>query len=146
MPFRFPLASVLRYRETVEKSEETALQRIQFEIARVHGRIEELEAEISQRSESFELAMQRMVHANLMQAMLAELEILVEARMSLSLTLEVLQQQRKAQMRTYQAAHSGRQMLTEMLTQRRDAYELKQACTLQRQLDDVFAARSQASR
>lgn len=146
MPFRFPLASVLRFRETVEKSEEIALQKIQFEIARVHGRIEELEAQIAQRSESLELAMRRMVHANLMQVMLAELQVLVEARLNLSLNLEVLQQQRKAQMRAYQAAHSGRQMLTEMLKQRRDAYELKQARTLQRQLDDVFAARSQGSR
>ena len=146
MAFRFPLASVLRFRETVEKSEESALQKIQFEIARVHGRIEELDARIAQRSESLQRAMRHTLQANLMQTILEELQIDVEARQNISLTLEVLRQQREAQMRTYQAAHRGRQMLTEMLVQRRDAYELKQARTLQRQLDDVFAARSQGSR
>ena len=47
MPFRFKLATVLKIRESVEKQEERALQKILVEMARVAHQIEELTAEIA---------------------------------------------------------------------------------------------------
>ena len=47
MGFRFTLDSVLRFREGIEKREELALQKVQFEVSRVRRRIEELTEELA---------------------------------------------------------------------------------------------------
>jgi flagellar biosynthesis chaperone FliJ len=56
-------------------------------------------------------------------------------------TLQKLMQQRDAQRKVYQSAHTGRQMLTDMSTQQRAEYDQEQARAQQKRLDDVFAAR-----
>ena len=50
MGFRFTFASVLRFREGIEKSEELALQKVQFEVARVRRRIDELTEDMTRAS------------------------------------------------------------------------------------------------
>jgi len=54
MGFRFPLASVLQFRESIEKREELALQKVQFEVARVRRRIDELTEELAKASDERE--------------------------------------------------------------------------------------------
>ncbi len=145
MGFRFPLLTVLRFRESVEKREELALQTIQLEIAQVRRLVDELGEKITQKYESLEMAMQRPMQAILLQLMLNEVNDAVEERLNLLLNLEVLQQQRKVRLDSYREAHSGRQMLTDIFTQQRNAYEQKQLRTQQKFLDDIFATRSQKS-
>src|ERR1700733_15859346 len=67
MPFRFSLATVLRIRESLEKREERALQKIQLEMARVLHQIEELNAEITKSHEAREHAMQQPIPASHLQ-------------------------------------------------------------------------------
>lgn len=143
MTFQFSLSTVLRFRESVEKREELALQTTQLEIARVCRATDELAAKIAEKYSAIERAMQRSLQANLLQLMLSELNETVEERQDLLLKLEVLQQKRKVQLESYRTAHSGRRMLTDILTQQRNAYEQKQMRAQQKFLDDVFAARAQ---
>jgi flagellar export protein FliJ len=143
MGFRFPLSAVLRFRESLEKREELALQITQLEIARVGRRIDELAAKIARNQQSLESAMQSPLEAYHLQLMLSEVHATVEERANLLLTLEVLQQKREEQLNSYRIAHSGRQMLTDIFTQQRNAHEQKQLRTQQKLLDDIFAARSQ---
>jgi flagellar biosynthesis chaperone FliJ len=143
MGFRFSLSTVLRFRESVEKREELALQTVQLEIAGVQRLIEELATKIDRKYESLELAMQRPLQANLLQLLLSELNEAVEERQTLLLNLEMLQQKRKERLKAYRVAHSGRRMLTDIFTQQRNTYEQKQLRTQQKLLDDIFAARSQ---
>lgn len=145
MGFRFPLSTVLRFRESVEKREELALQSIQLEIAGVRRHVDELTSKITQKYESVELAMQRPVQANSLQLMLDEVNDAIEERLNCLLALEVLQQERKVRLNSYRDAHSGRQMLTDIFTQQQNAHEQKQSRTQQKFLDDIFAARSQKS-
>jgi flagellar biosynthesis chaperone FliJ len=142
MGFRFSLSTVLRFRESVEKREELALQTLQLEIAGGWRAIEELAAKIEQKCESLELAMQRPLPASFLQLMLGELNEDVAQRQTLLLRIEILQQKRKVQLKSYRTAHSGRQMLTDIFTQQRNAYEQKQLRTQQRLIDDIFAVRS----
>jgi hypothetical protein len=142
MGFRFSLSTVLRFRESVEKREELALQTVQLEIARVRRSEEELVATIAQKCASLELALQRPLQANLLQLMLFELNKVAEERQMLLRSLEILQQKRKEQLESYRIAHSGRQTLTDIFTQQRNAYEQKQLRTQQKLIDDIFAARS----
>lgn len=143
MAFRFSLATVLRFRESLEKREELALQTTRFEVARVQRLIEESTARIAQKCGSLESAMRRTLQANLLQLMLSELNEAVEERQALLRNLDVLQKKQIEQLRSYRIAHNGRQMLTDMFTQQRNAYEQKQMRAEQKLLDDIFAARSQ---
>ena len=86
--------------------------------------------------------MQSPLQASLLQLMLSELNEVVEQRQTLLLRLEMLQQKRKEQLKSYRIAHSGRQMLTDIFNQQRNAYEQKQLRTQQKLIDDIFAARS----
>jgi flagellar FliJ protein len=143
MAFRFSLATVLRFRESLEKREELALQTTRFEVARVQRLIEESTARIAQKCGSLESAMRRTLQANLLQLTLSELNEAVEERQALLRNLDVLQKKQIEQLRSYRISHNGRQMLTDMFTQQRNAYEQKQMRAEQKLLDDIFAARSQ---
>ena len=54
-----------------------------------------------------------------------------------------LQLQRDTQMKVYRNAHSGRQMLTDLLAQLKSAYEQDQVRIQQKRLDDIIASRWQ---
>ena len=143
MPFRFPLVSVLRVRESIEKREEVALQRVQLEVARVRRRIDELTAEIAASCQAREKALQQRMQANHLRTMQMEINAAVEAKQILSNTLLTLLHQRDAQMKLYRTAHSGRQMLTDLLAQKKSAYEHEQMRVQQNRLDDIVATRWQ---
>jgi flagellar FliJ protein len=143
MGFRFSLATVLRFRESLEKREELAVQATQLEAARVRRLAQEMAAKIARKHEVLESTMQGMLKASVLQLMLSELNEAVEERKVLLLNLEILQRKHKEQLKSYRVAHNRRQMLTDMLTQQRTAYEQKQLRADQKLLDDIFSARSQ---
>ena len=141
MAFEFPLATVLRIRESVEKREERALQRIQGEISRVLYQIEELSAEIAKAHDAREQAMQRPIAAGHLHTLLGAAHVFVEQRKTLLYHLQTLEQDRDKQMEVYRSAHRDREMLTEMFSQQQDIYAQQQGRTEQKSLDDIFMAR-----
>jgi flagellar export protein FliJ len=143
MAFRFPLASVLRVREGIEKREEVALQRAQLEVARVQRRIDELTDQLAAASKSREKALEETIQASRLQNIQAEINAALEAKQTLFSTLQTLRRQRDAQMKLYKIAHSGRQMVSDLLTQQKNAYEHEQLRIQQKRLDDIVASRWQ---
>lgn len=143
MAFRFPLASVLRVRESIERSEELALQKVELEVARTQRHLEELNAILERCVEARDLALQQPTPAYRVRELQEEMNLVVEAKQAAEETLRRLREQRGAQLKRYQAAHNGRRMLTEMRAQQKDAYELEQVRAQQKRLDDIFAARRQ---
>lgn len=141
LAFRFSLASVLKLRESLETKEEIALQRIQFEVARVRRRIDELTDELAEAGAKRDSVLQRPVHAFRLHELEAEIIAAKEARDALIESLAALKSQRDAQMKLYQAAHTNRQMLSDMLEQQKSLWEQEQMRTQQKQLDDIFASR-----
>ncbi|MGB6742740.1 MAG: hypothetical protein WBE38_03710, partial [Terracidiphilus sp.] len=93
MAFRFALATVLRFRESVEKREELALQKILLEMARVRREIERLTAEIAAAQEARNQAMQNPLPASHIQGMLNEMDAATERRKTLRESLESLERQ-----------------------------------------------------
>lgn len=143
MPFRFPLASVLRVRESIEKREEVALQAAQLEVARVRRRIDELTDEMRSAWEKRERALKQSTQANRLQAMQVEINAAMEAKKVLVETLQTLRRRRDEQMKIYKNAHTGRQMLTDLMDQKKSAYEQEQVRAEQKTLDLIIAARWQ---
>ncbi len=141
MSFKFPLATVLRIRESLEEREERALQKIQIEIVRVVQRLEELGAAMDRAHQAREQAMQQSIPAGQLHTLLWEAQAIADQTKILLHALGALEQQREAQMQIYQAAHRDREMLTEMFNRQQDAYERESVRTEQKQLDDIFIAR-----
>src|SRR5579872_5498042 len=104
MAFRFTLASVLGFRESVERREELALTKIQLEMARVQHAIEEVAAELVAAQRQREESMRQPMRAAELQSMLRAADVAAERKAKLLESLAVLEQQRGEQMRAYQAA------------------------------------------
>jgi flagellar export protein FliJ len=145
MAFQFSLATVLRVRESVEKREERALQKIQFEIVRVLGVLEELSAAIAHAHEAREQALQRSIPAGHLHSFQWEAQAALEKQKALHHQLRNLEQERDQQINVYRAALRDREMLTDMLDKQRDAYDQEQARAQQKNIDDIFTARRHRS-
>lgn len=142
MAFRFSLATVLGFRESIERREELALQKITLEIARTRLRIEELTAEITLAQESLDKAMRDPMTAFQLQIFMLGVDAVVARKKSLVDSLVPLEKQRELQLNAYQAAHRSRQILSEMADRQRAAYDLDRARAQQKFLDDLFASRA----
>lgn len=142
MAFRFSLATVLRYRDSMEKREELALQKILVEIARTRLQVEQLTRQIARAQAAIEKTLEQPVSAAHLQIMVSEVEVLVAQRKTLTGSLAALDRQRALQMQAYQAAHRDRRMLSEMADRQRDAYEQGRVRREQKFVDDIFGARA----
>jgi len=145
MAFRFPLATVLRFRESVEKREELTLKKLLLEMASVRRQIEETAHSIAAAQKARNETMRQALPALHLQEMMHDEAVAADRKKALLATLEALDQRRIAQTNQYQAAHRDRQMLSEMAARQRDIYEQVRARAEQRVLDDIFAARAQRS-
>jgi flagellar export protein FliJ len=145
MAFRFSLATVLRFRESVERREELALKKIILEIAWTRIEIERVSGEVALAQEAINKALQKPISAYHLQGLLSAANAIVDRKKALIESLAPLERKRDVQMKAYQSAHRDRQMLSDMAKRQRDAYEHEQARAQQKFLDDIFAARAQRS-
>jgi len=143
--FRFTLEQVLRVRLSLERREELALQRTELEVARVRRRIEEQTEAIAAVNRRRHEALKKPMQAYLLQGMDAEINAAIDARKRALEDLKVAMERRDAQLKMYQMAHNGRQMLTDLEKQQRTEYDLEEMKAQQKKLDDLFAARIQRS-
>jgi flagellar export protein FliJ len=116
---------------------------VQLEVARVRRRIDELTDVMAESCQAREKALQQTMQANRLQTMQVEINAAAEAKQILANTLHTLLHQRDAQMKLYRTAHSGRQMLTDLLDQKKNAYEHERMRVQQKRLDDIIASRWQ---
>ena len=141
MAFRFTLAQVLRVRQSIERREELALQRAELEVARARRRIEELTDNLAKAGKARDEAILQPMQAFELQCMNAEISSIAAQREAVFAALQTLIQQRDVQRKTYQSAHTARQMLTDMSSQQKTEYEQEQTRAQQKRLDDIFASR-----
>jgi flagellar export protein FliJ len=141
MPFRFRLDAVLRFRESVERTEEAALHRIVREIAEAQFELQQVDlkqADIREQRER-ELA-QKLPAVHLLEIAERELQ-LGQVADRLRSQLQQLDLQRVKQMAVHQSAHQDRQVLSELREQQQRSYGMDQRRQEQKMLDDMFLAR-----
>jgi len=143
MAFRFPLATVLRFRQSTEKREEIALEKVLLEIASVRHQIEQLSAEIAHAQEAMNQSLLKPLRAIDLQNMLIAVNAIVDHKKALVESLVPLERQRLERMQAYRIAHQGRQMLSDMEHRQHEEYDQVRARAEQKFIDDIFAARSQ---
>ena len=141
MTFRFRLDAVLRFRESVERTEEAALHRIVQEVAEVELEIHRVNLKMIGLREQRERDLTRTIPAvHLMEIAERELE-LRKLNDGLHSRLQQLESQRLRQLAIYQTARQNREVLKELREQQRHAYQLEQGRREQKALDDLFLTR-----
>jgi len=141
MTFRFRLDGVLRFRKSVEQSEEVALYRIVREIIDVERELQQLESNQVRIREQREQDLTRTLPAvHLREIAERELELQTAADRVRS-RLRQLETQRHQQLAIYQTAHQNREVLSELREQQRRAHQMEQRRREQKALDDLFLIR-----
>lgn len=141
MAFQFSLATVLRFREILEDREESMLQKILYEISQTLQAIARTDAKIAgsnaaRIAEHFKLSTGQQLHV-----FYGQIKDLKQSREELATQLEKLEQLRERQLKVYEAARRNREMLTDMLEDKRGAYKSEMARREQKTLDDNYIAR-----
>jgi len=141
MPFRFKLDAVLRFRESVERTEKAILRRLVGEIADVELEIKQVDLKQIQLREQRERDLSQTV-PGVHLTEIAEHEMLLrQVASDLRSQLAQLESKQIKQMAVYQAARQDRQVLSELRDRKQRAHVLDQRRQEQKTLDDLFLSR-----
>jgi len=141
MAFHFPLAAVLRYRESIEQREYFLLEKIQQEISRLEVRMREAEEACSKAIENRATELAKGICA-------ADVRSAYEHERALELQIEALHalwQELKAkwrqQLASYEIARRNRETLEKLRERQLNSYTREQAKREQAVMDDIFLSR-----
>jgi flagellar export protein FliJ len=141
MPFRFRLDAVLRFRESVELTEEATLHRIVRELAEIQLELQQVDLKQAQLREKREHDLARKLPGVHLLEITEREQELRQAADRLRQQLQQLDLQRVKQLAIYKSAHQDRQVLSELREQQQRSYGLDQRRREQKMLDDMFLAR-----
>lgn len=141
MAFRFPLATLLRFRESNETAQELALKRIVNEIASVQLELKALEEEKNQVRERRDRELSRPVPAVQLQEIVEQEQRLNEAWERLGKRVAELEGRREAQLESYREARQEREILSALLEQQGEAHRRREGRKEQAVVDELFLRR-----
>ncbi|MGO8794600.1 MAG: flagellar export protein FliJ [Candidatus Sulfotelmatobacter sp.] len=141
MSFHFPLAAVLRYRESLEQREYFALEKLQQEITQVDQRIRQVEEDCFTAMQTRAAELDRGIPAAEVQAAYEYQRALQRQLEALSLRLQELKIKWQQQLAVYELARRNRETLDKLREKQFDAHTREQAKREQSVIDDLFLAR-----
>jgi flagellar protein FliJ len=145
MPFHFPLATVLRYRQSIEQRERLGLERMQQENAQVEMQIRQTEDECAATSQNRMAEMSRGMSGAEMQTAYEYQKALEQQRDALRVRLQDLKKEWRQQLSNYEAARRNRETLEKLREKQLDVYNREQAKRAQATIDDLFLSRRERS-
>jgi flagellar export protein FliJ len=146
MPFRFPLQSILHFRQSIEHQQELRLRAANQQVARVQHGIEQMDV----RRQELRAAQARQLGSGITAAELrfglqCEAELLRQRR-ELEQQLLRQQQARDQQREIWQRARQARETLEGISDRQLRLYQQEAARREQRNLDDLFLLRREYMR
>ena len=141
MSFQFPLAAVLRYRESIEQREYFALERIQQEVVRTELRICQVENDCSVATQNRLAELAKGICAAEVQSAYECQRALEQQSEALRALLQELKIKWRQQLVSYEVARRNRETLEKLREKQRDAYVREQAKREQAVIDDLFLSR-----
>ena len=141
MPFRFRLQTLLSLRASLEKHAESALQRIQAEVAQMVHNIAEKDDAIAHARGDWQALLRVSANAFQLSSMLEAENSLRSEKAGLEEALAQLTIRRDEQMRRYQQAHREHEVLLGIRKQRMAVYQQQQVRAQQKLLDDIVMTR-----
>jgi flagellar export protein FliJ len=141
MSFHFPLAAVLRYRESIEQREYFALEKTQQEIARVEVQICQVEVDCSAVGQNRAADLAKGIRAADVQSAY-EYQIALEQQLeALRALLRELKVKWRQQLASYDVARRNRETFEKLREKQLDTYSREQAKREQAVMDDIFLSR-----
>lgn len=141
MPFKFPLATVLRLREIAEQREERLLGQIHSQLAQSRTALADLETRRRQLVVQREISLQSSTSAVEINGFYGGLRMIDEHLANCKAQLVKLEAMRDQQTRIYMSAHADKETLTGMRERFHKDYDLKMLRKEQSDLDDNFSSR-----
>jgi flagellar FliJ protein len=146
MAFRFPLAAVLKLRESIERREYLALGRVHQEISQVDAQIRLVEQWCAAAAETREKETARGVASVHLQDAYDQELSLEKQRNALRATRQELKIKLQQCIKAYEIARQKREVLDSLRGRQFEAYKIEQARLEQSRIDDLFLARRQRDR
>ncbi len=141
MSFQFPLAAVLRYRESIEQREYLALEKIQQDVVRVELRISQVESDWSAAIQKRTTDLAHGTRAAVMQSAYEYEGVLEQESERLRGQWQELKLKWRQQLASYELAQRNRETLEKLREKRLDAYNQERAKREQAVVEDLFLAR-----
>jgi flagellar export protein FliJ len=141
MSFQFPLAAVLRYRESIEQREYFAVERTQQVIARVEARIRQVEEDCSRATQDRAAELGKGIRAADVQSAYEYQSALEQQLVALRSQLQELKMKWRQQLAAYDLARRNRETLEKLREKQLGAYSREQSKREQAVMDDLFLAR-----
>lgn len=141
MAFRFALAALLRYRESIEEREDLLLRNAQQEVAAIRNQIVQIQQQRQLLIQSYENALRTGVIGSELHSFMLQRQQMEYAIEQLGVQLKEAEKRRDQQREAYQLARQKREVLSIVRDRQRRAYEIEEARREQRQLDDLFLSR-----
>lgn len=141
MAFRFALAAVLKYRESLEQRAYLALERVQQDIVQTEQHMLACEERYSAARMRRNSDLGRGITSVHLQAEYEEELALKQEMDRLRMQLQQLHAKRQECLKAYEAARRNREVLDDLRVQQFEAYRREQAKREQKTLDDVFLSR-----
>jgi flagellar export protein FliJ len=141
MAFRYPLQSVLRLKQSLERQEEQRLFTIAARVARLRSAIEQLE---DSRLEAQRVASEEMIRGSwgaVVQFAAACDAAAAEAERPLRAQLAEAERQRLEQLTVYKNARQKREIFEGLRERQEERYDREAAHREQEQVDDTFLTR-----
>ncbi len=141
MPFHFSLASVLRFRRTLEDRDKLALEQIQYQILQVTQTLEQIEIEKIKDAETRQQELMSGIPGAHVLAVAADQQRLEETRKLLQQQLAKLRAEREKRLLVFQESRRKREVMSELRQQQWEIYETEESRRQQKLLDDIFLSR-----
>ncbi len=141
MPFQFPLATVLRYRESIEQREHYALEKIQQEIVRVELRISQAEQDCALATQNRIAELTRGTRAAVVQSDYETQRAIEQEIDALRVLWQELKLKWRQQLASYELARRNRETLENVREKQLAEYNQERSKREQAVVDDLFLAR-----
>jgi flagellar export protein FliJ len=146
MAFRFPLATVLRLRESLERKEQLALEMCYQQLAAAQRRLSEVDGWLEYKRKEYENQLLQGTSGVELQFQENERQRMENFRETVMQQIAEAQARLRQQMEMYRTVRQHREVITELRKAQFEKYRRQESLQEQKTRDDLFLLRRQRAR
>ena len=143
MAFHFTLAAVLKLRESIERQEYLALEKIHLEITRTQNELKQVEQQQTELQQSRDTQLAGSIPSIHLQNIFEQVAALEQRKDVLRAALAELDKKREQQLKIFKEARQKKEVLESLRERQHSIYVREETKRLQTLMDDLYLARLQ---